>query len=149
MEIFCDGACRGNQLATGQKGAHAFVVTDNDVRIYHEVDTQLETTNNRMELMAVIAAFKWLWNNRQLELLTIISDSQYVVNGATTWIHGWKKNGWKNSTRKPIENKDLWEILHNYHLQFPLKFQWIRGHDGNEFNELCDTLCNNALDNLN
>jgi len=141
IEIFTDGACRGNP---GPGGWGALL------RYSHHEKTikggEFETTNNRMELMAVIKALEFL---KESSYAVITTDSQYVLKGVTEWMVGWKKRGWLTSNKKPVKNVDLWKhldsILHNHH---QLKWQWIKGHSGHPENEFADLLANQAIDAL-
>ena len=107
------------------------------------------TTNNRMELSAAIAALEALSelnvNSRQI---TVYTDSQYVHHGISVWIHAWKKNGWRTSEKKPVKNKELWERLDKLTEDFSLTWQWVKGHAGNEFNERCDRMTQRAIASL-
>jgi ribonuclease HI len=107
------------------------------------------TTNNRMELSAAIAALEALSelnvNSRQI---TVYTDSQYVHQGISVWIHAWKKNGWRTSEKKPVKNKELWERLDKLAEEYSLTWQWVKGHAGNEFNERCDRMTHRAIASL-
>ena len=140
VEIYSDGACRGNP----GPGGWAAVLR------YGDREKQLSggehvTTNNRMELMAVIAALEALTRPCRVRLHT---DSQYVHKGITQWIHGWKKNGWRTSTREPVKNADLWQRLDSVRLHHQVDWQWVKGHAGNPGNEQVDKLANRAVDEL-
>jgi len=104
---------------------------------------ELETTNNRMELQAVISALNLL--KRPCEII-LHTDSQYVKNGISTWIHGWKKNGWKTADKKPVKNADLWLALDEAQRQHKIDWRWVKGHSGHEFNERADQLANRGVD---
>lgn len=147
MKIYTDGACRGNQNVENF-GAWSFVVVDNDTEIAAVSGFQPNTTNNKMEMAAVIAALNWVTLNHRGTRPVIISDSQYVVKGITEWIHGWIKKNWVNSIKKPVENRSQWEIMHSLNSSVKAQFQWIRGHDGDKYNEMCDKMCNDLLDSL-
>lgn len=100
-----------------------------------------DTTNNQMEMMSVIYAMRAVRLHTGLRPLTIVSDSKYVINGITDWIHNWKKNCWLTASNKPVLNSDLWKALDAERSVFPLvHFEWVKGHDGNEFNERADRL---------
>lgn len=136
--IYTDGGCHGNP---GPGGWGAVIIVDNDI-------TQLSggeanTTNNRMELMAAIQSLAAIYNNaewKQCEI-NVFSDSQYVKNGITSWIKNWKKNGWKTAAKKPVLNKDLWVQLDELYNALNVNWQWVKGHAGVKYNEMCDQLC--------
>jgi ribonuclease HI len=135
IEIYTDGGCHGNP----GPGAWAFVVRGTGE---HEgAGNELNTTNNRMELQAVIEAL--LFVGRQgvsSPTVRINTDSQYVRNGITTWIRSWLRNGWKTAAKKPVKNQDLWMRLHELDELVHPEWLWVRGHAGNELNERCDQL---------
>ena len=137
--IFTDGACRGNP---GQGGWGAILQSDNhekEISGYSE-----KTTNNIMELTAVIKSLQALKKTCDVILTT---DSKYVKNGITTWIHNWKKNGWKTANKKSVKNKDLWILLDQECRKHKVTWEWIKGHSGHELNERADLLANLAIDN--
>jgi ribonuclease HI len=101
------------------------------------------TTNNRMELLAVISALESLGNSADKILL--FTDSQYVQKGITQWIQSWKKNGWRTKDRQPVKNQDLWQRLDVLAAKLPVTWQWVKGHAGNIYNERCDELTQNAI----
>jgi ribonuclease HI len=104
-----------------------------------------DTTNNRMELMGVIAALKALKaKESRPKLVTVYTDSQYVQKGMTEWLSLWKAKGWKNSDKEPVRNRDLWERLDALSAEFTVKWIWVKGHAGNVFNERCDALTQKA-----
>ena len=108
------------------------------------------TTNNRMELMAAIEALETvaenpLWKNANI---TLISDSQYVKNGIQSWIHAWKKNGWRTANKEPVKNKDLWLELDEISSELKIRWQWVKGHAGNKYNEICANLAVSAAKNI-
>ena len=137
IEIFTDGACSGNP-GPGGWGA---------ILRYGDVEKELSgfsrhTTNNRMELLAAICAIEALNRTTVGELTT---DSSYVKDGITKWIHNWKKNSWRKSNRKPVENKDLWERLDAAVSSHNITWHWIRGHTGHVEDERADTLAVDAI----
>jgi ribonuclease HI len=137
VDIFTDGACSGNP-GPGGWGA---------ILRYGAVEKELsggerETTNNRMEMMAAIAALEALKGPTHVRLHT---DSQYVKNGITTWIHGWKKNGWKTSDKKPVKNVDLWQRLDIALKSHKIDWIWVKGHNGHAENERADALARGAI----
>ena len=138
VEIYTDGACKGNP---GPGGWGALLRTGG-----HEKELfggEPETTNNRMELLAVISALNALTRPCAIVLHT---DSQYVKNGITTWIHGWKKNGWKTADKKPVKNSDLWLQLDEAQKRHQIDWRWVKGHAGHELNERADELANRGVE---
>ena len=134
VEIFTDGACKGNP---GPGGWGAWLKTgEHDKEI---CGGELNTTNNRMELMAVIEALGSL--NRPCEVV-VHTDSQYVQKGISEWIHGWKKRGWKTAAREPVKNADLWQALDAAQARHKVEWRWVRGHNGHPGNERADLLAN-------
>ena len=134
VEIFTDGACKGNP---GPGGWGAWLKTGE-----HEKELcggEPNTTNNRMELMAVIEALTALTRPCSVVLHT---DSQYVQKGISEWIHGWKKRGWKTAAREPVKNADLWQALDAAQARHQVEWRWVRGHSGHAGNERADQLAN-------
>jgi ribonuclease HI len=130
--VYTDGACSGNP----GPGGWAAVIISND-RERELCGGEANTTNNRMEMMAAIAALEYLAAPTSIELYT---DSTYLKNGITKWIYGWMKNNWTTSDRKPIKNKDLWERLLKAAEPHEISWRWVEGHAGNKFNERVDKL---------
>ena len=139
LEIYTDGACRGNP---GIGGWGAILKYDNKIKEINGFSK--ETTNNIMELSAVIKALKEL--NRSCDII-ITTDSNYVKDGITKWIHNWKKNGWKTANKKPVKNKELWLELDALVMEHTVNWKWIKGHSGHPENERADQLANQAIDN--
>lgn len=140
IEIFTDGACRGNP---GPGGWGALLRTDK-----HEKELyggEVETTNNRMELTAAIKALEAL---KKPSKVTLTTDSQYVRKGITEWLEGWKKKGWKNSAKKPVKNVDLWQQLDLQNQRHNVVWEWVKGHSGHPENEKADQLANLGIDEL-
>jgi ribonuclease HI len=133
--LYTDGACRGNP----GPGGWGVVVYFNDGSVYEMGDADPATTNNRMEMQAAIGALKLVTATGQQEPVTLYTDSEYLRNGITKWVKGWKKKGWKTSEGKPVLNKDLWEILDELNSQH-IEWRYVRGHAGNEGNERCDEI---------
>ncbi len=106
---------------------------------------EAQTTNNRMELTAVISALHALTRPSKVVL---ISDSVYVLNGIEKWIHGWKKNGWKTKSKEPVKNEELWKALDGLKSLHEVEWRWVKGHAGDEGNERADALANRAIDEL-
>ena len=140
VEIFTDGACRGNP---GPGGWGAILrLGSKEKELW---GGERETTNNRMELTAAIRALAAL---RRPVAAIVHTDSQYVLKGISEWIHGWKRNGWKTSDRKPVKNADLWQQLDAVTRQHRLEWVWVRGHTGHPENERADALANRGIDEL-
>jgi len=137
-KIYTDGACSGNP-GPGGWGA---VIFDQDNKQKNISGSEKNTTNNRMELLAAIMSLKKIKNNSEVVIFT---DSTYVKNGITEWMKNWKKNGWKNSSKKPVKNKDLWEKLDKLCEANSVSWKWVKGHSTNEFNNLADELATKAI----
>lgn len=134
---YTDGACSGNP-GPGGWGTILQAKDGETVLKQRELNGgERDTTNNRMELMAAIAALEAL---ERPSAITIITDSTYVKNGVTGWIHGWKRNGWKTSTRKPVKNEDLWRRLDEAQARHTVTWEWVKGHAGHPENERADEL---------
>jgi ribonuclease HI len=140
IEIFTDGACRGNP---GPGGWGALLRLGDKERELYGGDA--DTTNNRMELQAAIEALKVLSQSCRVDLTT---DSVYVKNGITTWLEGWKKKGWKTAARKPVKNVDLWQALDEQNQRHVVEWHWVKGHSGHAENERADQLANRGIDEL-
>lgn len=140
VEIYSDGACKGNPGPGGwgvllRYGKH-------EKQLY---GGERETTNNRMELMAVIQGLQGLKRKSQVRVTT---DSQYVKNGITQWIHNWKRNGWKTAAKKPVKNADLWQLLDLEVAKHDVTWHWVKGHSGHPENELADSLANRGIEEI-
>ncbi len=138
--IYTDGACRGNP---GPGGWGAILECDGYKKEINGA-SQL-TTNNIMELTAVIKALELVKNSSSIVITT---DSTYVKNGITEWIHNWKVKGWKTANKKPVKNKDLWQLLDKLSQKHNIDWKWVRGHTGHPGNEKADQLANEAIDVL-
>lgn len=136
--IHTDGACRGNP---GPGGWGAILEHDSHERELYGYEP--ETTNNRMELMAIIQALEALKRPCKVRAIT---DSQYVMKGITEWMPGWKKRGWRTASRKPVANRDLWERLDAAIQRHEIGWEWVRGHTGQAGNERADQLANRGID---
>ena len=136
--IHTDGACKGNP-GPGGWGA----LLEYNGRRKEIYGGEAQTTNNRMELVAVIRALEALRRESDVDLYT---DSQYVKNGIESWIHVWKRNGWKTSDRKAVKNADLWRELDELATRHRIRWHWVRGHDENPGNERADQLANLGVD---
>jgi len=134
IEIYTDGACKGNP---GPGGWGALLIAGEHRKELHGGDS--DTTNNRMELMAAIEALKALKRPSSLKLYT---DSQYVKNGIQSWIQNWKRNQWRTAAKKPVKNADLWQILDTLNEQHEIEWCWVKGHSGHPGNERADELAN-------
>jgi ribonuclease HI len=137
IEIFTDGACSGNP----GPGGYGAILKYGDL-IKEVSGCENDTTNNRMELMSVIAAFRQL---KKPCIIKVISDSAYVVKGMTEWMPGWIKKNWVNSRKEPVLNRDLWELLLNLSAPHQVEWIWIKGHNGHKENERCDELARKAI----
>ncbi len=134
VHLFTDGACSGNP----GPGGWAFILRHPATGKERECSGgEPETTNNRMELIAVIEGLKALTRESEVDLY---SDSQYVLKGLKEWIHGWKRNGWRTSSKAPVKNQDLWMELDALATKHAVRFHWIRGHNEHPENERCDQL---------
>lgn len=134
---YTDGACSGNP---GPGGWGALLQAKDGNTIVKERTLkggEADTTNNRMELLAAINALESLTRNTEI---TIVTDSNYVKNGITSWIFGWKKNGWKNAAKKPVANAELWKRLDTANAQHTVTWEWVKGHAGHPENERADEL---------
>jgi ribonuclease HI len=140
VEIFTDGACRGNP---GPGGWGALLRYDGVERELY--GGELDTPNNRMELQAAIEALKALSRACTVDLTT---DSVYVRSGITTWLEGWKEKGWKTAARKPVKNVDLWRALDEENQRHQVRWHWVKGHSGHAENERADQLANRGIDEL-
>jgi ribonuclease HI len=136
--IYTDGACRGNP---GVGGWGAILSYGNNVRELSGVAAA--TTNNRMEMQAVIEALRALTRRVSAEIYT---DSKYVCDGFREWLPQWKARGWRTADKKPVKNQDLWEQLDAVAANHEINWHWVRGHTGVEGNERCDALANAAID---
>ena len=140
VEIFTDGACRGNP---GPGGWGVLLRYRNREKTLH--GGERETTNNRMELQAAIEGLRALKHPCRVRLTT---DSVYVKNGITTWLANWKAKGWKTAGRKPVKNVDLWQALDELNQQHEVEWHWVKGHSGHRENEIADELANRGIDEL-
>ena len=136
--IHTDGACRGNPGPGGWGAVLAAGERERELCGYEP-----ETTNNRMELMAVIRALEAL--KRPCDV-RIVTDSQYVMKGVTEWMAAWKRRGWRTADRKPVRNVDLWQRLDAALARHRVRWSWVRGHTGHDGNERADALANRAID---
>ena len=140
VEIFTDGACKGNPGPGGWGAILRYGTTEKEI-----YGASKNTTNNIMELTAVIESLKNL--NKPCELI-ITTDSKYVKNGITEWIHNWKKNGWRTAAKKEVKNKELWIELDSLIQIHSVSWDWVKGHSGHPENERADLLANVAIEKL-
>ena len=140
VEIYTDGACRGNPGPGGWGALLRFADREREI-----FGGEPATTNNRMELMAAIRALETL--NRRCAV-AVYSDSTYLRDGIKTWLADWKRRGWKTANRKPVKNQDLWERLDALAAAHDVEWHWVRGHDGHPENERADALANRGIDAL-
>ena len=139
ISIYTDGACSGNP-GIGGWGGIIIIPEKKPIHLYGGLDL---TTNNQMELTASIKTLKYFNEHQNI---TIYTDSKYVMNGIESWIINWKKNGWKTAAKKPVKNRNLWEELDNEITKHTIKWKWIKGHTGNEYNELADKLARKYIE---
>lgn len=138
VELFTDGACRGNPGPGGWGALLRYGKTESELYGY-----QADTTNNQMELMAVIKGLEALTQACQVSLTT---DSKYVLQGMTEWLPGWKRKNWKSASGKPVKNRELWQRLDQAAQPHEIEWHWVRGHTGHAENERVDALANRAID---
>ncbi len=146
VEIFTDGACRGNPGPGGWGVLLRY--NDPEKQIVKEKELcggERDTTNNRMELTAAIEGLRALKDPCTVALYT---DSQYVIKGITEWIDNWKKNQWRTAAKKPVVNVDLWQSLEAETLRHQIEWHWVKGHSGHPENEIADQLANRGIDEL-
>ena len=140
--IFTDGGCRGNP---GIGGWGVWLrYGDHDKKLK---GSQQDTTNNQMELLAAIKALEVIKSSKIA--IDLYTDSKYVMTGINEWIHGWKIKGWKTANKKPVKNVELWQRLDKLNQQHNVDWYWVKGHSGDEGNEMADLLANQAMDELN
>jgi len=144
VTIFTDGACRGNP-GPGGWGAILRLADGDRINEKEIWGGETPTTNNRMELTAVIEALGAL---KRPVTAKVHTDSQYVIKGISEWIFGWKKNGWKTSDKKPVKNADLWQKLDTLRQPHRVEWIWVKGHAGHPENERADALANRGIDEL-
>ena len=140
VEIFTDGACKGNPGPGGWGALLRYNDTEKSL-----CGGEKNTTNNRMELLAAIEGLKSLSEPCDVVLTT---DSQYVRKGITQWMLNWKKNGWRTAAKKPVKNADLWKLLDEMNQQHTIDWRWVKGHSGHRENEIADHLANAGIESL-
>ena len=141
VHIHTDGSCLGNP----GPGGWAAIVQHADGRAEELSGGEADTTNNRMEMMAAIKSLESL---PEPSTVVLVTDSKYVRNGITDWIHGWKRKNWKNSKGDPVKNKDLWQKLEALMERHEIEWEWVKGHAGHRLNERCDDLAREAAERM-
>ena len=140
VNIYTDGACRGNPGI----GGWGVLIEYEDIS-KEDFGGEKNTTNNKMELQAAIEGLRVL---KEPCVVNLTTDSKYVMDGITSWIDNWKKNNWKNASKKDVKNKDLWIELDSFVAKHDVKWIWVKGHSGHEKNEIADYLANKGIDSL-
>ena len=149
LKIYTDGGCSGNPGPGGWAYVIVLKTFQGDKIIREDKGSEENTNNNRMELRAVISALKSLETMDGMPRHSLVcTDSQYVQKGITEWIQKWKKNAWRTSDKKPVKNQDLWMELDALCDELSLGWEWIKGHAGNTYNELCDRMTQEAIASL-
>lgn len=160
IELYTDGGCRENgQSLSAPGGIGCVLLLPEQQPIYLKEKLNFQpNTNNKAEIYAVIRGLDLLYKNYQFQTgfvkdkLTIYSDSAYMINGITNWINSWRANGWITSSKTPVKNKEMWQTLDNMieslKENFDIEFVKVKGHSGNRWNEECDRLANEAMDNI-
>jgi ribonuclease HI len=142
ITIYTDGAARGNP---GKAGWGVIVMVGE--KVYEMGGRSDHATNNQMELTAPIEALRYLGKHKIEGDVEIFSDSKYVILGITEWVHGWIRNGWRNAAKKPVLNKELWEELHMLNTEFKPKWSYVKGHNGDKWNDRADIIATSFADN--
>jgi len=143
LKAFTDGACSGNP-GPGGWGVVLQAINEGEIVKERELSGGAgETTNNQMELMAAISALETL---DRASTITVVTDSSYVKDGVSTWIHGWKRNGWKTAAKKPVKNVELWQRLDAAQARHKVTWEWVKGHAGHPENERADALARAGMD---
>lgn len=140
VEIFTDGACRGNPGPGGWGALLRFQGKERELW-----GGEPDTTNNRMELQAAIEGLRAL---KEPCAVILTTDSVYVKNGITSWLPNWKRNNWRTAAKKPVKNADLWQLLDEQNQRHEVQWAWVKGHSGHRENEIADTLANRGIDEL-
>ncbi|MEX1031968.1 MAG: ribonuclease HI [Cellvibrionaceae bacterium] len=140
IEIFTDGACRGNPGPGGWGALLRYAGTEKEL-----YGGEAATTNNRMEMLAAIKALASLKEPCEVVLTT---DSEYLRKGITQWLANWKRNGWRTSAKKPVKNEDLWKALDAEAQRHQMEWRWVKGHGGHRENEIADLLANRGIDEM-
>ena len=143
LYAYTDGACSGNP---GPGGWGALLIARDGDKVLKERELcggEADTTNNRMELLAAIHVLETL---ERPSTLTVITDSAYVKNGVTSWMHGWKRNGWRTSNKKPVKNVELWQRIDEAQARHDVTWEWVKGHAGHPENERADELARRGME---
>jgi ribonuclease HI len=140
ITVYTDGACSGNP-GPGRWGA-VFISGNNQFEMNGYEDN---TTNNRMEMMAAISVLSSIKEQSPNSSIILYTDSKYVKDGITAWVKKWRVNNWQTATRQPVKNKDLWIRLDELCSTLTINWQWVKGHDGDQYNEIADTLARKAI----
>ncbi|MCH9665462.1 MAG: ribonuclease HI [Gammaproteobacteria bacterium] len=143
--VYTDGACKGNPGIAGWAAIMLVHQSGQLVSQIHLSGSKSEGTNNQMELLGPIMALESI---DEPSPITIITDSKYVKDGITSWIHGWKRNNWITAARKPVKNRELWQRLDRENSRHNVTWQWVKGHAGNQYNEIADQLASDSADAL-
>lgn len=147
LTVFTDGGCSGNP----GPGGWAYAILSGDGALIEEKwGAEPITTNNRMELSAAVAALERVLSDSTLagSDISLYTDSQYVQKGISTWIHSWKRNGWRTASKDPVKNRDLWQRLDELSGRLAIQWRWVKGHAGHEYNELVDRMTQEAIASL-
>jgi ribonuclease HI len=146
LKIYTDGGCSGNPGPGGWAYVAIMKTFEGEEIISLNKGAQKGTTNNKMELTAVIEALRELKKTKDApRRISVYTDSQYVQKGITEWIITWKRNSWKTSGKSPVKNKELWIELDSLASEFSINWEWVKGHAGNEYNEMCDSMTQEAI----
>jgi len=148
LKIFTDGGCSGNPGPGGWAYVMVLETFQGETIAAKNKGAEKETTNNRMELTAVISALRALKTMNVPRRAAVYTDSQYVQKGISEWIQAWKRNSWRTSDKKPVKNQDLWMELDSLAEEFSIAWEWVRGHAGNEYNEMCDRMTQEAIEEI-
>ncbi|MCL2069486.1 MAG: ribonuclease HI [Treponema sp.] len=149
IKIYTDGGCSGNPGPGGWAYLILVETFQGDKILAEQWGAEPDTTNNRMELRAVIESLKALKNMENMPRKAALhTDSQYVQKGISEWIHNWKRNSWRTSDKKPVKNQDLWVCLDALAMEFSINWVWVKGHAGDKYNERCDELTQKAIAEL-
>lgn len=144
FKLYTDGSCHGNP----GPGGWAFLINNGEIIISKKSGRMSLTTNNQMELSAAIEAINHFKLISTEEILSIYTDSKYVIDGINLWIHGWKKNNWMTSAKKPVKNMELWKKLDEHASSLKISWYWVKGHSGDIFNEQVDQMANDATNGI-
>ncbi|MDR0323357.1 MAG: ribonuclease HI [Treponema sp.] len=149
LKIYTDGGCSGNPGPGGWAYVIIRQISQDSEIIEKKHGAEKNTTNNKMELTAVIEALRALKTIEGFPLKAVVyTDSQYVQKGITEWIHNWKRNSWRTADKKPVKNQELWTQLDSLAAEFEISWEWVKGHAGNEFNEMCDSMTQTAIKSI-